>query len=166
MKSIILFLCLGLGLLATRNDASASACYSDGCHIRSGVPWEMFFFDKERHLIGSLPADGGPIVIPESSFPVYVSGCREMHNPNDYNCNMQYEAHMDAGCHVVWALLRETDPNTYEYTFSWWSCLVGKEEGKSLQSNPPPGAITSKSPKKFFPQKQEEPAKKDGGKPK
>lgn len=157
MKKFILLLGLGLGLLATKNHASSSACYSDGCHVRNGVPWEMFFFDKEKHLIGSLPGDSPhPIVIPESSFPVYVSGCKEMHNPQDPKCTMYEEVHMDPGCHVVWSWLYQADPDIYKYYFTWWSCWVGKEKGKAIQNNPPKGAITSKSAIKSAPQKSED----------
>ena len=70
MKKSLLFVCLGLGLLLVKAEASASDC----CHIKSQVPWKTFFFDKLNRPIGSLPANGPqPITISEDSFPVFVS---------------------------------------------------------------------------------------------
>lgn len=162
MKKFSLFFVLSLGLLLVKTDAFASACYSDGCHLRNGVPWEMFFFDKGKRLIGSLPGDSPhPIVIPEDSFPVYVSGCEEMNNPHKDKCTMWKESSVEAGCYVVWAWLKESDPVVFDYTFTRWSCLVGKETGESIQNNPPPGAVTPKSALKPSPQKQKEPPKKN-----
>lgn len=157
MKKSVLLLGLGLGLLFIKTDASASACYSDGCHLRSGVPWTMYFFDKIGTPLGSLPGDASyPIVIPESSFPVHVNACPEQHNIHNPACNLWVDDPIEAGCHVIWAWLRAADPDYYEYTNTWWSCWVGKEKGAQIQHNPPPGAVRSKP----GPQKSENPSKK------
>lgn len=104
MKKYVLFLGLGLGLLVTEDGFCTKVnhpCNANGnCYIRNAVSHQMFFFNKDKELIGDLDGSAvNALPVPDDSFPIYASPIRVFKPGNAVEIK-------DAHCYIVWPGVR------------------------------------------------------------
>lgn len=154
MKSSLLLIGLGLGLLVTQEGIKADhPCSEDGyCYIHNATDQRHFVFDKSHELlknqqywIDGLSPYGLPV--PENAFPITISTCQKWDQDDQYCKSRGRKITInDPHCYTFWRWITATDPwDMYKYWTTRIICpLTSKEKPQQGESS----KNTPKSPEK------------------